>query len=127
MAGHLGIWALILSGFYRAITQWPSWPVSLGLSEGGGYRHRSGGDTELSFWEGLIRNLHRTAEVWGEWAFYAMCIVRAIALFKHILSRLNVDRFSLSPATSGSCGMPCRGKQRCSAERVRCGLDDLRA
>ncbi len=41
--------------------------------------------------------------------------------------RLNFDRFGLLPPTSGRREMPCRCRQRCSAERGRWGSEGCRA
>ena len=38
-------------------------------------------------------------------------------------NRLDLGRWGLSPSTSGSREMPWRWRQRCSDERVRCGID----
>lgn len=44
-----------------------------------------------------------------------------------IAARLNFCRLGLSPSISGKRELPCRWRQRCNEERVRCAIEGCKA
>jgi predicted ferric reductase len=79
----LGVTALVAAATHWALVKSPGWLTTLGLlaPRVRGPRPAGGGPTGV---EGALRALRGTAESLGEWAFYLVVVLLAVALVKRV-------------------------------------------
>ena len=78
----LGIIALVTSVLHWVASELPKWMVSLGLLQPPERRAPPGGMPEIGAIQSFFNSQRGTAEVLGEWAFYAAVVLIALALIK---------------------------------------------
>ncbi|WP_417808080.1 ferric reductase-like transmembrane domain-containing protein [Thioclava sp.] len=91
----LGISALVTSILHWGFTQGPKWMVGLGLIEAPQRGPRPAGATDIGAIQSFFNSMRGTAEVVGEWAFYAAVLFIALALIKRFPYKYFVSTHTL--------------------------------
>ena len=84
----LGISGLVAAVFHWLFVNAPKWAVGLGLIASPDRRRASADDVGAASIESFLRTLRGTAELIGEWAFYAVVLLIALALIRRFPYRL---------------------------------------
>ena len=93
----LGICALVTSVIHWLATQGPKWMVGLGLMDRPQRGGRHFGTPEFGAIHAFLNSQRGTAEMLGEWAFYAAVLLIGLAL---VMIASWVNRFGLRPISS---------------------------
>lgn len=91
----LGITALITAVVHWLAANGPKWMVGLGLMERPSRGKPPAGDMELGAIQTFLNSQRETAELVGEWAFYAAALLIAVALIKRIPYKLFASTHTL--------------------------------
>nr|WP_275982158.1 ferric reductase-like transmembrane domain-containing protein [Frigidibacter sp. ROC022] len=91
----LGITALVVAVAHWVFANGPKWAVSLGLMEAPERRRPTGDAPELGAIREFLNSQRGTAEMLGEWAFYAAVVLIAAALIKRIPYRFFASTHTL--------------------------------
>ena len=94
----LGIAALVASVVHWLASNGPKWLAGLGLIEGRKRGPPPAGDTELGAIQAFFQSQRGTAELVGEWAFYATVLLIALALIKRFPYKLFASTHTLIAA-----------------------------
>ena len=84
----LGIAALVGSVAHWVFINWLSWAIALGVMEATNRQRPTGDRPEVGAVQTFFNSQRGTAEMLGEWAFYATVVLIAIALTRRIPYRL---------------------------------------
>jgi len=76
--------ALVASVLHCVGSELPKWMVSLGLFSPPDHGAPSGGMPEIGAIQSFFNSQRGTAEVLGEWSFYAAVVLIALALIKRL-------------------------------------------
>jgi predicted ferric reductase len=91
----LGITALVTSVVHWLAANGPKWMVGLGLMERPNRGKPPAGEVELGAIQTFFNSQRGTAELFGEWAFYAAVVLIAIALIKRFPYKFFVTTHTL--------------------------------
>lgn len=91
----LGIAALVTAVVHWVAVNGPKWMVGLGLMERPNRGKPPAGEMELGAIQAFFNNQRGTAEMFGEWAFYAAVVLIAIALIKRFPYKFFVSTHTL--------------------------------